>query len=77
MYEWQITSVAGKHKARKRLGRGSAAVTARHAAGDTRAAGAGLARTGRDCVKADKFRFSGGCPNEASAISILPSGTRL
>ena len=23
MYEWQITSVAGKHKARKRLGRGS------------------------------------------------------
>ncbi len=22
MYEWQITSVAGKHKARKRLGRG-------------------------------------------------------
>jgi large subunit ribosomal protein L15 len=23
MYEWQITSVAGKHKARKRLGRGT------------------------------------------------------
>lgn len=23
MYEWQITSVAGKHKSRKRLGRGS------------------------------------------------------
>jgi large subunit ribosomal protein L15 len=23
MYEWQITSVAGKHKAKKRLGRGS------------------------------------------------------
>lgn len=23
MYEWQITSVAGKHKVRKRLGRGS------------------------------------------------------
>ncbi len=23
MYEWQITSVAGKHKTRKRLGRGS------------------------------------------------------
>jgi large subunit ribosomal protein L15 len=23
MYEWQITSVVGKHKARKRLGRGS------------------------------------------------------
>ena len=23
MYEWQITSIAGKHKSRKRLGRGS------------------------------------------------------
>ena len=23
MYEWQITSVAGKHKARKRIGRGT------------------------------------------------------
>ena len=23
MYEWQITSVAGKHKSRKRLGRGT------------------------------------------------------
>ena len=50
-----------------------AAVTARHAAGDTRAAGAGRARTGLDCAKADRYLSSGACLNGVSVMSISPS----